>query len=43
MINFLIGFALGLYIASTGVVGIAKDVEYIVNTAKNVQIKVDPQ
>jgi len=43
MINFIIGFAIGLYIATTGIVGIAKDVEYVVNTAKNMQVKVEPK
>ena len=41
MINFLIGAAFGLCVASYGVMGIATALEKSIDTAKNVKITMD--
>jgi len=43
MINLIIGFILGLFVANYGVVAIAKEVDHLINTAKTVQVKIDTQ
>ena len=41
MINFIIGCILGFFVATVGFTGIAKQLDSVIDTAKNVSVKVD--
>ena len=41
MINFIIGFVLGFFVATVGFTGVAQALDKGVETAKNISIKVD--
>ena len=41
MVNFIIGFVLGFFVATVGFTGVAQALDKGVETAKNISIKVD--
>ena len=41
MFNFIIGFILGFMVSTMGFTGVAQGLDKVIDTAKNVSVKVD--